>query len=144
MSRGDIRLRQRFCGGGRDGGVSVVNYGYIRPDQAQEFLWPWFIAGFTLACTGIAYQLHLAASPQHRRGGAHNVKKNAPGLGMRRFQNTCVVVTRGRRLVRTWAGGLDYAHMIAGWMAQSIFLTNRSRIWERDLFSLYESLFCQR
>lgn len=39
------------------GGVSVVNYGYIRPDQAQEFLWPWFIAGFTLACTGIAYQL---------------------------------------------------------------------------------------
>ena len=39
------------------GGVSVVNYGYIRPDQAQDFLWPWFIAGFTLACTGIAYQL---------------------------------------------------------------------------------------
>ena len=39
------------------GGVSVVNYGYIRPDKAQEFLWPWFIAGFTLACTGIAYQL---------------------------------------------------------------------------------------
>jgi len=39
------------------GGASVVNYGYIRPDQAQEFLWPWFIAGFTLACTGIAYQL---------------------------------------------------------------------------------------
>jgi hypothetical protein len=72
------------------------------------------------------------------------VKKKAPGLGMRRFQNTCVVVTRGRRLVRTWAGGLDYAHLICRLDGAIDLLDEPLPYLERDLFSLYESLFCQR
>ena len=59
---------------------------------------------------------------------------------MRRFQNTCVVVTRGRRLVRTWAGGLDYADMICRLDGAIDLLTNRSRIWSAT-FSPFMSLY---
>ncbi len=72
------------------------------------------------------------------------MKKGASGLGVRRFQNTCVVVTRRRRLVVTWATGLDYAHMICRLDGALDLLDKPLPYLEHDLFSLYESLFCQR
>jgi len=72
------------------------------------------------------------------------VKTNTPAMRQRRFENTCVVVTRGRRLVRTWAAGLAYAHLLCRLDGAMELLDKPLPYLERDLSSLYESLFCQR
>ena len=39
------------------GGASVVTYGLVRPDQVDTFYWTWFLAGWGLSLTAIAFQL---------------------------------------------------------------------------------------
>ncbi len=39
------------------GGASIVTYGLVRPDQVDTFYWTWFLAGWGLSLTAIAFQL---------------------------------------------------------------------------------------
>ena len=72
------------------------------------------------------------------------MKTRASHLHRGGFQNTCVVVTRGRRLVVTWATGLDYALMLCRVDAALDLLDKPLPYLEHDILCLYESLFCDR
>ncbi len=38
-------------------GMSIYQYPYYAPGSADQFLWGWFLAGWGLACSAIAFQL---------------------------------------------------------------------------------------